>query len=177
MPRVKAPRGLPGGIIRRARRELGAGASWSDVFRRAWEIYKGGALYRKVFKGNPRRVTRKRVRRAGMPRRRVGGRRRRRTRKIPLAPVIGLGAGILGRVPGAPKSNLDYIKDGDWYGFVHHLVIGFTGYHMDTGTFDFTKATGLYATLGGLLIHKIASWLGVNRIFGRLPSPLNKLAI
>jgi len=65
------PKGLPATYIKRAMRELGAGASWSQIFKRAWQIYKGGKVYKAVSqrKRRKRRVFRlaRRLRRRKRP--------------------------------------------------------------------------------------------------------------
>jgi len=50
-------------------------------------------------------------------------------------------------------------------------VIGGTGWHPEwMGKF-------WYPVLAGTIGHKIANMIGVNRVFARLPSPLNKLRL
>ena len=100
--------------------------------------------------------------------------RRPRKKKIPLAPVFGLVAGLaepVGNIIADPSA--ESIK-----GSLNHLGVIYTGYNAIEGRWQLGMlAKGLGPLVGGILVHKIAGALGVNRVFSNLPSPLNKLSI
>jgi len=170
------PRGLPASYIKKAKRELGKGASWHDVFKRAWQLYKGSKVYKAV-KGNPRKKSSnpKKGKRRGVsvPKKK---RRSRRTKKIPLLPIIGTFAPFA-MPSGGYGVPYKQIMRGDFENAAKGLLKLYTGFDVENGTWNIMDAKGLASVLVGAVGHKIASWLGVNRVFGRMPSPLNKLSL
>jgi len=168
------PRGLPASYIKRAKRELGKGASFSRIFKRAWQLYKGSKVY-KALKGNPRKSTKKRK---GGSRRVARRRKSRRSRSltIPLAPTLGIASGFLTSASGTDtpvKAFLDgRFEDGMW-----HLMMNFTGYNFKDGSFNIMRAKSLWATIAGLLIHKFVggSPLNLNRLLARNKVPLIRI--
>lgn len=82
---------------------------------------------------------------------------------IPIAVVAGAGAQALPVIEKAAK--------GDWGGVVDKLLYQYGCYNKTKGAFDL-KLVGNYAPLiVGLIIHVIASKLGLNRILGRAKIP------
>ena len=174
------PRGLPASYIKRAQRELGSGASWSDVFKRAWQIYKSGSLYKKVYKGRSSKS--KSVRKVARRRRRTYPRRsyRRRSKGIPILPLAGVGNYLIQSFTAGGK--LNRLQSGDIGGYLQwvgkDLVFYGTGFDITNKTWNanaFMQGTGVM--LLTVLAHKVANWLGVNRMFARMKSPFNKIRI
>jgi len=142
-------------------------------FKEGWKAYKRDHK-QKVYKGSP---TKNPTRRKSMTRSK-SKRRTRRTRTIPLAPILGASVGILAKPhDAAHNSPLGAFMEKDYAGGFNLLVENFTGLYPPTGNWDITHARGLWGLAAGLVAHKIANALGGNRIFANLPSPLNKLRI
>jgi len=174
------PRGLPANYIKKAKRELGKGASWHDVFKRAWELYKGSKVYKAV-SGNPGK---KKGSRKKSSKRSVFSlaRRKKRTynRKftIPVAPLVGLATGFATPPRGYPKSAIQYAMDGDINNFINALSNVYLGYNPPDGTFDIKRASrGLLPLVLGLLVHKFVggSPLNLNRTLARMKIPLIRI--
>jgi len=81
-----------------------------------------------------------------------------------------LGAGVIEPVQRAMQ--------GDFQGAIKELVQTTTGVCTDDGSWH-PEWMGKfwYPVLAGAIGHKIANMVGVNRVFARLPSPLNKLRL
>lgn len=97
-------------------------------------------------------------------------RRRRAGLTIPLAPVIGLGVGVVPAVQKAMQSN--------WEGAVHDLALNYLGYSTIDGKFHFEHLSkGLYPLILGVLIHKFVggSPLNFNRLLARAKIPLIRI--
>jgi len=165
------PKGLPASYIRKARRELGKGASFSRIFKRAWELYKGSKVYRALKGENPRKKSKSRK----------GGRRimpkksrRRRSFTIPLAAVSGAAAGIFIAPPGGTPP-FKAAMQGNFNLALNDLIRNYTGLNVGHGTWNIMDAKGLHAAIIGYLVHKIASILGVNRALGRARVPILRI--
>jgi len=178
------PRGLPRSYLKQAQRELGPGASWRALFKRAWAIYKGTKLpkilRRKKTMSNPiRRRRRRYLSPAYRPRRRRSPFRRlrwrRRPKKIPILPVAGFGAGLIfGAAPGR-GSVFDCIKANDMESAAKNAVYNITGIDTFDGfkadwmktlnPFDFTTATALKGLIWGSVASMALGALGINRKF------------
>ena len=102
---------------------------------------------------------------------------KRRTKTIPLAIVLGGAAGIVGRPPGAHASPLEATMQGDYNGAMNLLIENFTGFYPPEGRWDIQRAVGLKGLVIGAVVHKVMGWLGINRSFANLPAPLNKIRI
>jgi len=164
------PRGLPASYIKKAQRELGSGASWSRVFKRAWQLYKQSSLYKKVYKGERKKSSRKVKRR--MPRRRRSSRRKRRVkRKASLA----ITAGVIASLMSANRNNaFGQIASGDVMGGLQNLsreiVVNYTGWDYVAKDWNFGRLLEGYGPIIiGAIAHKIAGWLGLNRYFSKIP--------
>jgi len=164
------PRGLPRSYIKKASRELGKGASWSSVFKRAWQLYKGSKVHQAIKssrKSNPKKTKR---RRGGL---KMTRRKRRRSRSltIPLAPIAGLIAGI--------AEPINYAIQGDYNSAMEVVVRNYTGYSMQHKSFNPVEylPRGLLPLIGGLLVHKFVggSPLNLNRILARNKVPLIRI--
>ena len=165
------PRGLPASYIKKAKRELGKGASWHDVFKRAWELYKGSKVYKAVSgnptkkKGSRKKSTSKRsISRMAKKKRRV-----KRSLTIPLAPVAGLAYAL-----GEP---VRLALNGEWDNCFRALRWRFTGIG-DDGKFHIEGIKdGLLPVIAGLLVHKFVggSPLNLNRMLARNKIPLIRI--
>jgi len=172
------PRGLPASYIKQAQRELGPGASWSKVFKRAWQIYKGSNLYKKVYKGGKTksRSRSKTRRKRSMPRKRSS--RRRRRKSISIATVGGLIGSLLTPNTYHPHGTWHYIQTGEYDHALANVVENFTGYDFKSNRWSWQSLLkGLTPVIAGVLASKVAGWLGINRRLGRMPSPINKIKI
>jgi len=173
------PRGLPASYIKKAKRELGKGASWHDIFKRAWELYKGSKVYKAV-SGNPTKKKgsrKKSSKKRSVSRMAKKKRRYSRSLTIPLAPIAGLVAGLATPPPGR-ESVITNILQGDWKNAFTALAINYTGVDPNTGKFDFNNLTrGLFPLVAGLLVHKFVggSPLNLNRMLARHKIPLIRI--
>lgn len=104
--------------------------------------------------------------------------RRRGRRTIPILPLIGIGVGVTSKEYGGTSVVDDILEQNlGPYGLFHALVGNFTGYDTVTGRFDIMRAKGLQAVVVGTVAHKALGWMGINRMFSRAPSPLNKFSL
>jgi len=183
------PRGLPRSYLKQAQRELGPGASWRALFKRAWAIYKGTKLpkiLRRKESMSPRIRRRRYLSPAYRPRRRRSPFRRlrwrRRPKKIPILPVAGFAGGLIfGAAPGR-GSVLDCIKFGDMESAAKNALYNITdidtfdGYKVDwmktLNPFDFTTATALKGLMWGGITSMVLGALGVNRKFTEATSKI-----
>jgi len=174
------PRGLPASYIKKAKRELGKGASWHDVFKRAWELYKGSKVYKAV-SGNPSKKKgsrKKSSKRRGLSLAKKKKRRYSRSLTIPLAPIAGLVAGLTMPPREGRESVLTNVLQGDWQNAFNALTMVYTGYDPVTGEWSFESLKrGLLPLIGGFLVHKFVggSPLNVNRILARHKIPLIRI--
>lgn len=160
------PRGLPSSYIRQAQRELGAGASWRDVFKRAWQIYKGGKVYKAV-------TPKKRLLKVkSLPRRRRYYPRLRRYRRRRFKLPLGLTIGALGMAATPNPSGRSLFQDianGDWNNLAYDARERFLCID-NTGAFRFDWLLPHWAPLIiGYAFSKIADVLGINRKLTRVP--------
>ena len=171
------PRGLPASYIKKAKRELGKGASHSDIFKRAWELFRGSKVY-KALKGNPGNPRKKSKKRKGGSKGVAKKKKYRRSRSltIPLAPTLGIASGFLTSASGE-DTPLNAFINGRWKDGMWHLMMNFTGYNFKDGSWNITRATALWATIAGLLIHKFVggSPLNLNRLLARSRVPLIRI--
>lgn len=102
--------------------------------------------------------------------------RRRVKKSVSLAVVGGLIYGLTSSEVWQ-KGPIQYLMDGNYVAAGNAFLVNFTGYNPVSKKFDITKANGLKGVFIGYLIHKVCGWIGLNRHFARMPSPLNKLRI
>jgi len=171
------PRGLPASYIKKAKRELGKGASWRDIFKRAWELYKGSKVYKAV-SGNPTRKKssrKKSSKKRSVSRMAKKKRSYRRKTTIPMAAVGGALAGVFMPPAGWSHSAFQLLMEGKFEDAAKNLIANYTGFNPYDGTWDIMRARGLQAAIIGIVAHKVASWLGVNRALGRARIPLIRI--
>jgi len=117
-----------------------------------------------------------------MPRRRrrrvrriyVRRRARRRSKTIPIAPILGFATGFFVPSEGRSNSPFDNARQGNWNAAVAGLMQNFTGYDPLQRSWGVPR--GLIALVVGMLIHKfVGGFLGVNRVLGRARIPLIRL--
>ena len=164
------PRGLPASYIKKAKRELGKGASWHDIFKRAWELYKGSKVYKAV-SGNPRKKS------SNPRKKRKGGRRtvarrksrRRRTFTIPLAATLGGTAGLWVKNPTWSRSPVQLMMAGEFDKALQQLLHNYTGFDPRSGKWNITEASGLLPAIVGMTVSWLASKLGLNRRLRNVP--------
>ena len=97
-------------------------------------------------------------------------RRRSRSMTIPIAPLVGLGAGLSVAVPAAIR--------GDWELAINEVTRNYTGYNPLTRKFETDKLwRGLAPLIGGLLVHKFVggSPLNLNRTLARAKIPFIRI--
>jgi len=167
------PRGLPASYIKKAKRELGKGASWHDIFKRAWELYKGSKVYKAV-SGNPgkKKGSRKKsTKRSVFSLARKKKRRYSRSLTIPLAPIAGLAAGMSTAI-------VDGALKGQWDLFFNELSRNYTGWNPYTKKWEpgYLKK-GLLPLVIGLLVHKFVGGppLNFNRTLARHKIPFIRI--
>jgi len=171
------PRGLPASYIKKAKRELGKGASWHDIFKRAWELYKGSKVYKAV-SGNPssKKGSRKKsTKKRSVSRMAKKKRSYRRKTTIPMAAIGGSVAGVFIPPPGYGDSPFGYGMKGDFKNAFRTLMVNYTGYDPIWNTWKIEKAMGLWLAIAGIAAHKIASVLGINRTLARAKIPLFRI--
>ena len=110
------------------------------------------------------------VRRLTRRRRYTRKRRRRGPRTIPILPLAGLGAAV--------AEPVRRVVSGDVEGGLIELVQRSTGVCVADGSFNPEWLKSFWVpVIVGIIGHKVANMLGLNRVFSRLPSPLNKLRL
>lgn len=103
--------------------------------------------------------------------------RRRYSMTIPLAPMIGLVAGIAGPPIGYSVGAIDYLVKGDVSHAIGCWKLNFLGLD-DAGNFRFDALSrGLLPLVAGLLVHKFVGGppLNLNRILGRAKVPFIRI--
>lgn len=118
-----------------------------------------------------------RTRRSSPPSRRRGvrrlagkKRRRRGPRTILILPLAGVGVAVMEPVKRAFA--------GDFEGAAKELVQTATGVSTEDGSFHPEWLQKFWMPIiVGAVGHKVAGMVGINRMFSRLPSPLNKLRL
>jgi len=146
--------GLPAGIIKKY-----------GVTKKAWRIYR----QKRPKTNKRRRVSNPKVKR--VPRRRRYTRKRRRAKRtIPVLPIVGIVGGSIEPIKRA--------MDGDFEGAIKELAQITTGVSLDDGSWNPEWMKKFWIpVIVGVIGHKIANMLGINRTFANLPAPLNKLRL
>ena len=135
------------------------------ISKKAWHEY------RKSKRAPSRRSSPRKKVRSVARRKYTRKRRRRAPRTIPVLPIVGVVGGVVEPISRAMA--------GDYAGAAHELIqtstgidiLGGSGWHPDW----MLKFWG--PVVAGIIGHKIAGWTGLNRVFSRLPAPLNKLRL
>lgn len=87
---------------------------------------------------------------------------------IPVAPVVGLIAGL--------AEPLHRARYGDWDGAIDELSLAYLGYSTRLNKWSINSmARGAAPLLMGLLVHKTASLLGVNRMLAQAGVPIIRI--
>jgi hypothetical protein len=94
--------------------------------------------------------------------------RRARSFTIPIAPVAGLAAGMA-----EPAQKM---IAGDFNGGLQAISRNYTGYDPATAKFNIAYLSkGALPLLTGLVVHKAASVLGINRMLGQAKVPIIRI--
>ena len=165
------PRGLPASYIKKAKRELGKGASWHDIFKRAWELYKGSKVYKAV-SGNP--TKKKGSRKKSSKKRsvsRMPKKKRRYSRKmtIPLAPLMGV-------IPMVQKP-IEALVQGNFNEAVERAKWNILGINRENQFVPQKFIANITPLIIGLLVHKFVggSPLNLNRTLARHKIPIIRI--
>lgn len=140
------------------------------VTKLAWQKFRAKAL--STVKRSKKRKTTKRKK----TRRKTNLVRRKRRRRssamtIPLAPVLGLAAGLAGPIG-------TIMTTGDWESALNQASMNYTGYNPADGTFMLDRLkTGVLPVVIGLLVHKFVggSPLNLNRILAQAKVPFLRI--
>jgi len=99
--------------------------------------------------------------------------------KIPVAPVVGLAAGIVTSQNGEPSPWENILKgdEGSLRWAFNQLCERYTGYYPPEGNWKpWRMNAGITPLVVGMLVHKfIGGTLGVNRMLGRAKVPVFRL--
>ena len=165
------PKGLPASYIKKS---AARGGSHSQIFKRAWRMYKQSKVGRAIAAGTRRRKSRKR---RSNPKRKVKrrmARRRRRKRRysmtIPLAPMIGLIAGLM--------KPIDFAMKGDYPNAIEHASMAYTGFSPRYRNWKPERLiSGVVPLIAGLLVHKFVGGppLNLNKILARAKVPFIRI--
>ena len=102
--------------------------------------------------------------------------RKRRSLTIPLAPVIGVSAGLFAPAKGHTEGPVAMIMKGNFEDAFWQLTKNYTGLDYKTGNWDLENLKrGLLPLIIGIATHKVASYLGINRALGRARVPLIRI--
>jgi hypothetical protein len=96
----------------------------------------------------------------------------RKSKKIPILTIAGIGAGFFmpAATSGGGKSVVDNIMAGQFNWASEALIENFTGYNTYTHQFNIMNAHGAITTIAGVLASKIIGGsLGVNRRLSGVP--------
>lgn len=146
-----ARKGLPKAIIKKY-----------GISKKAWNVYRG----RKKSSSRVKKVTKRRRRSLGRRKRKRGSRKF----TIPLAPVLGLAAGL--------AKPLQFLLAGQAEYAVVEATRNYTGYDMQTGQFWAPNLMkGLFPLAIGLLVHKFVGGapLNANRMLAAANVPIIRI--
>jgi len=92
---------------------------------------------------------------------------------VPAALVSGVALGFVIKPASNWDSPYEAARRGAWDTAIKNYATNMIGYRADTGAiFDTTIGMkGLWALIGGFVIHKVASLIGLNRALGRARIP------
>jgi len=92
---------------------------------------------------------------------------------LPMALVSGAALGFVIKPDPTWYSPLEAAQNGDWGTAIKNYATNMIGYRADTGAIFDTQIgmKGLWALIGGFVIHKIATIIGLNRALGRARIP------
>jgi hypothetical protein len=149
-------RGLPKSIIAKY-----------GISKKAWDVFRGRRKSLKV------RTPTRNVVGVKMAKRRRFSRihRRRGARRIPLALVGGIAGTVLGGHCNPEDTTIARLQKGDFPGAAVRVIQNFTGYNLDGQGWNW-QWINWEPLVAGIIVHKAASLLGVNRAIGRTKIPL-----
>jgi len=92
---------------------------------------------------------------------------------IPAALVSGVALGFVIKPASNWDSPYEAAKNGHWDTAIKNYATNMIGYRADTGAIFDTAVgmKGLWALIGGFVIHKLATIVGLNRALGRARIP------
>ena len=159
-----ARKGLPKSIIKKY-----------GISKKAWAVYRG-----KKSKGsNPRPKKARKVKKVARRRYSRKRSRRRGGMTIPLAPIIGLGAGLAGGSTwSGGNSVISRLMEGDIADAMKIGAYHYLGYDINLGKFEVQGLmTGVMPLVVGALIHKFVGGapLNVNRMLAAARVPLVRI--
>jgi len=96
------------------------------------------------------------------------GKSRKRPTQIPIAIVAGVAGTLLGGHCDPGDTTLACIQRGDPYAAIDRLITNVTGYSMTHAAWDW-HWIAWEPVVGGVIVHKLASIAGVNRLTKRVP--------
>lgn len=159
-----ARKGLPGIYLKRAWKMKGS--TKKNALKRAWALYRGkkksSSKSSSTKTKSKRKSKTKGVNRTG-----------KRKFTLPMALVSGAGLGFVIKPDPSWYSPYEAVKAGKFDIALKNYATNMIGYRADTGAIFDTQIgmKGLWALIGGFVIHKIASIIGLNRALGRAGIP------
>jgi len=155
-----ARKGLPSGLLKKVWKMKGT--TKKNALKRAWAIHRGK-------KSSNKSTTKKK--KSGS--KSMTTNRKRRAFTIPAALTSGVLLGFVIKPDPTWDSPFEAAKRGDYATAIKNYATNMIGYRADTGAiFDTTIGMkGLWALIGGFVIHKVASMIGLNRALGRARIP------
>ena len=159
-----ARKGLPGTYLKQAWKMKGS--TKKNALKRAWALYRG-----KTKKSS--KTTKKSKKSGSKSMAKKKGNSKKRKFTIPGALVAGVALGFVIKPTSNWDSPYEAAKKGNFDDAIKVYATNMIGYRADTGAiFDTTIGLkGLKALIGGFLIHKVASVIGLNRALGRAGVP------
>jgi len=153
-----ANKGLPSGLLKKVWKMKGT--TKKNALKRAWAIHRGK-------KSSKSKTSKKSTKSKG------GNMGKRRNFTIPAALVSGVALGFVIKPDPTWYSPYEAVKAGRIDIAIKNYATNMIGYRADTGAiFDTTIGMkGLWALIGGFVIHKIATMIGLNRALGRARIP------
>ena len=95
--------------------------------------------------------------------------RSKRSRAIPISPLLGVAGALL-----TPWGAYQDLLEGDFNSYFDKVIAGLTGYSpIVNQDFDFSRlGKGLGLILLGMGVHKVANYIGINRILAKYKLPI-----
>lgn len=163
-----ARKGLPSTYLKQAWKMKGS--TKKNALKRAWSLYRGKSKSSSTKSKSKKPKTKKGKRKMARRKKKTN---RRRNFTIPAALVTGASLGLFIKPDPSWDSPFEAAKRGAWDIAVKNYATNMIGYRADTGAIFDTEIgmKGLVALIGGFIIHKVASMIGLNRALGRARIP------